>query len=136
MKAPFVLLIALLFIILPTLGAAQTGPGPFTLRLGSWVCKTPEAYDSAISQQKQEPNVWKLSKQLFDEGSCIYMDDDTLEDMLAPYVVPHEQQGDKTKVSFFIEFYKRVAMLHRKIQQVKFIGWTDTNNIVKHRQAD
>jgi hypothetical protein len=110
--------------------------GPFTLEMGSWVCQTPEDYDNAVAAQKEgSKSAFKLAKELFEQNLCIYMDDDNLEDMLAPYVKIIETQGDKTKVSFFIEFYKRIAMLHRQIKHVKFIGWTDTKNIKKHRMA-
>jgi hypothetical protein len=115
---------------------AANEKGPFTLELGSWVCDTPEDYDKAVAAQKEgSKSVMKLASEFFDQGICIYMDDENLEDMMAPYVKIIEQQGDRTKVSFFVEFYKRIAMLHRQIKQVKFVGWTDSKNIKKHRSA-
>ena len=101
---------------------------PQTLKLGSWVCDSPQSYDAAVTAQRAgDKQLWDLRKEL--ENNCLYMDDDNLEDMLAPYVTVLEQQGDKVKVSFFVVFYKRIAMLHRKIDHVKFIGWTDAGNV-------
>ena len=125
-----------LFMMFSASSIQAADEGPFTLELGSWVCKTAEDYDNAVAAQKAgAQSVFKLAKELFDQQLCIYMDDDNLEDMMAPYVTILETQGDKTKVSFFIEFYQRIEMLHRKISHVKFIGWTDTKNVKKHVKA-
>jgi hypothetical protein len=130
----YAILLLLLAMSLNPLYAVEKGP--FTLELGSWVCDTPEDYDKAVATQKEgSKSVMKLASEFFDQGICIYMDDENLEDMMAPYVKIIEQQGDRTKVSFFVDFYKRIAMLHRQIKQVKFVGWTDSKNIKKHRSA-
>ena len=58
------------------------------------------------------------------------MDDDNLEDMLPPFVTVLGEDGDKSQVSFFVEFYKRIEFLHRQIKHVKFVGWTASDNVV------
>jgi hypothetical protein len=57
------------------------------------------------------------------------MDDDNLEDMMAPYVSVLGEDGEMTKVAFFIEFYKRIEFLHRQITHVRFVGWTASENV-------
>jgi len=60
---------------------------------------------------------------------CIYMDDDNLEDLMAPYVTVLTRQAQKVKVSFTVEFYKRIQYLHRRITRVTYSGWTDVENL-------
>lgn len=126
-----------LILLAASAGAVQADEqGPFILEMGSWVCDTPEDYDKAVSaQQEGSKSVFQLAKELFDQGSCIYVDDDMLEDIMAPYVSIVEQQGEKSKVWFFVEYYKRIEMLHRQIRQVKYVGWTDHKNLKKHPSA-
>ena len=39
------------------------------------------------------------------------------------------RQGDRVKVSFTIEFYKRIEYLHRRITRVTYAGWTAAGNL-------
>lgn len=111
------------------LSANDSETSPTSLSLGSWVCDSPEAYEAIVTEQQSgELSPFKLAKK--HEESCIYMDDDNLEDMLAPYVTVLNEEEDKTKVSFFVEFYKKVEFLHRQIKHVKFVGWTSSDNVV------
>jgi hypothetical protein len=59
----------------------------------------------------------------------MYVDDEYLEDMMAPFVQVLDRQGEKIKVSFTVEFYKRIATLHRRITRVTYAGWTDAGNL-------
>jgi len=109
--------------------ADDSAASPTSLTMGSWVCKSPEVYEKIIAELATgELSPFKLASK--HETDCLYMDDDNLEDMLAPYVKVLTEEGDKTQVSFFVEFYKRVEFLHRQIKHVKFVGWTATENIV------
>ena len=39
-------------------------------------------------------------------------------------------EGDKVKVTFMVEFYKKIEYLHRKITRITFVGWTHEDNLV------
>lgn len=102
---------------------------PQTLKEGVWVCSTPEAYDQAIAAERQEKDLQALKQRLLDQKFCMYIDDEYLEDMMAPFVQVLSQQGNKVKVSFTVEFYKRIATLHRRIARVTYAGWTEAGNL-------
>ena len=111
-------------------GSAQA-EAPQTLVDGSWVCRTPEAYDQAVEaeRQGQGKTLSKLRAQLLEKQLCMYVDDEYLEDLMAPYVKVLTRQGDKVHVSFSVEFYKRIEFLHRKITRVRYAGWTAAGNL-------
>ena len=60
---------------------------------------------------------------------CIFVDDEILEDMLAPWVRVLGQEGDQVQVAFTVEYYQRLNIIHRRFSRVQFTGWTDTNNL-------
>ena len=129
------LLVATWLIISP--GIAISDEGPYTLTLGSWVCHSPEIYHETQQQLQQGgSSPFKLGKKLFDEGKCIYIDDEALEDMMQPFVSIVDQRDGLTKVNFFIEFFKRFSVTRNRIQLIKFTGWTDDENVKKHIKAD
>jgi hypothetical protein len=66
----------------------------------------------------------------------MYVDDDDIEDMMAPFVTVVERQGDKVKVEFWIEFYKKIAELHRAWRNVKFTGWTAEDRLADYHPVD
>jgi hypothetical protein len=109
--------------------AAGHAAEPQTLKEGVWVCRTPEAYDQAIAAEGQDKDLPALKQRLLDQKLCMYIDDEYLEDMMAPFVQVLSQQGNKVKVSFTIEFYKRIATLHRRITRITYAGWTDAGNL-------
>lgn len=107
-------------------GRATKGP-PYLLEEGSWICVTPEDYDKAVAEQAKTngyPELMALNERLVEAKSCMLIDDEHIEDMLAPFVTVVERQGDKIKVEFWVEFYKRQAELQRAWTHVKFSGWT------------
>lgn len=108
---------------------AAQADDPQTLRQGSWVCQTPEAYDQAMTAEHQEKDLPALKQQLSDQKLCMFIDGKYLEDMMAPFVQVIDRQGEKVKVSFTVEFYKRLATLHRRITRVTYAGWTDAGNL-------
>ena len=116
----------------------------FTLAIGSahaaelqtfagatWLCRSPAAYDQAIEQAQnlQGKNLRELQRQLLDDKLCMFIDADDVEDILAPFVAVTERQGDRVKVSFTLEFYKKIEYLHRRISRVTYAGWTDAGNL-------
>jgi hypothetical protein len=121
---------ACLLIVLLGLGViAAQAADPQTLRQGSWVCQTPEGYDQAVDEEHQEKDLPALKQRLLDQKLCMYIDNKYLEDMMAPFVQVIDRQGEKVKVSFTVEFYKRIATLHRRITRVTYTGWTDAGNL-------
>lgn len=114
---------------------ATKGP-PYLLEEGTWVCVSPEAYDDAIVEQGKTngyQELMALKDRLLAEKRCMYVDDEDIEDMMAPFVEIVERNGDKVKVTFTIEFYKRHAMLHRSFSRVKFAGWTAEKRLADYR---
>lgn len=131
-----VLAVAVLAIGIGTAHAKATKGPPYLLEEGTWVCVTPEAYDQAIVEQEKTdgyPELMALKDRLLEEKSCMFVDDDDIEDMMAPFVTVVDRQGDKIKVEFWIEFYKRIAMLHRAWNRVKFTGWTAEERLADYR---
>ena len=94
-------------------GAAGAAEGPpYLLHEGTWVCESPAAYDQALAEQAKTngyKELMALKDRLLEAKRCMYLDDDDIEDMMAPYVEVLERDGDKIKVTFTIEFYKRVS---------------------------
>ncbi len=102
-----------------------------TLKEGSWVCSTPEAYDLAVEEERrwQGANLAELKKDLLERRLCMYVDAEYVEKMMVPFATVVERQGTKVKVTFTIEFRKRLEILHRQITRVTFAGWTDAENL-------
>ena len=99
---------------------------PIVLHDGSWVCSTPEAYETAIELESTTDKTFgELKKELIDRKLCIRIGGDDIEDMMAPYVIIVDQLATKVKVKFTIEFYKKFKFLHRRITRVTFTGWTE-----------
>jgi hypothetical protein len=115
--------------------SAADGP-PYLLHEGTWVCDSPAAYDQALAEQAKTngyKELMALKDRLLEAKLCMYVDDDDIEDMMAPFVEILERQGDKVKVTFTIEFYKRIATLHASFRRVKFAGWTAENRLADYR---
>ncbi len=98
---------------------------------GTWLCRSPDTYDQAIAQVQnlQGKSLKELQRQLREDKLCMYIDADDVEDILAPFVAVTERQGDRVKVSFTLEFYKKIEYLHRRISRVTYAGWTDAGNL-------
>jgi hypothetical protein len=131
-----VLALALLAVAVGTAQARATKGPPYLLEEGTWICATPEDYDRAIAEQGKTngyPELMALKERLLAAKSCMYVDDDDIEDMMAPFVTVVDRQGDKVKVEFWIEFYKKIAELDRAWSNVKFTGWTAEERLADYR---
>jgi hypothetical protein len=136
--------LALWFLALPlavtTTPATRAAEGPpYLLHEGTWVCVTPEAYNQALAEQAKTngyKELMALTQRLLNEKSCMYVDDDDIEDMMAPFVEVIERQGDKIKVTFTIEFYKRVSDAQAGFNRVKFAGWTAEDRLADYRPVE
>ena len=98
---------------------------------GTWVCVSPEAYDEAIEAEAalRAGDFEALKKDLLERKLCIFIDAGDIEDMMAPFVQIHSEQGGQVNVTFTIEFYKRIEFLHRQMNRVTFAGWTEMDNL-------
>jgi hypothetical protein len=132
----FVLAMAILAMSIGTADARATKGPPYLLEDGTWICATPEDYDRAIAEQEKTngyPELMALKDRLLEAKSCMFVDDEDIEDMMAPFVTVVDRQGDKIKVEFWVEFYKRHAELHRSWSNVKFTGWTAEERLADYR---
>jgi hypothetical protein len=111
-------------------GATHAGEYLQTLKDGCWVCETPEAYDLAIAEERKNGDLEALKQRLLDEKQCIYADNAFLSRMMIPYATVLERQGAKVKVTFTLQYRKRLEALHRQISRVTFVGWTDAGNLL------
>ncbi|MFK7965320.1 MAG: hypothetical protein AB8C46_15260 [Burkholderiaceae bacterium] len=99
-----------------------------TFKLGSWVCQTPEDYEK-VTQAATTGGQSNRELQTNFKSQCVFMDDDNIEDMLPPFVTVLDTENGKAKVSFFVEFYKKLAVLEANIKHVRFVGWTSKVNV-------
>lgn len=117
---------------------AVEGP-PYLLREGTWVCSTPEAYDQAIADQATthgREELMTLKDRLLEEKVCMFVDDDHIEDMMAPFVEVVERQGTKIKVTFTVEFYKKVSENEAGFNRVTFAGWTAEDRLADYHPVE
>ena len=126
--------LVMLLIVLP-LGNAQAhhdDDRPHTLLSDSWVCVSQAAYGQAATGKSAGKKVQALRQELRNEEGhdlCIHVDDEILEDMLAPWVRVLGQEGDQVQVAFTVEYYQRISVVHRRFSRVQFTGWTSANNL-------
>ena len=126
-------IVAALVLVTGTASAAAAGEYLLAMKPGSWVCATPEAYDTAMAKERnlQGGDLEQLKAQLLDSKECMYVDAEFVEKMMVPYAQILERQGDKVKVSFTVEFRKQIEFLHRQVRRVTFGGWTDRANLIE-----
>lgn len=118
----------------PALAAEEEAPQ--TLHSNSWLCSSPEAYAVALKRMETWPQdkLEALKAQLLEEKLCMYIVEDDVEDMMAPWVVVEETRGDLVRIHFTVEFYRKFTALHSKITRVIFGGWTDKDNLRNYYQ--
>jgi hypothetical protein len=127
----------LLALVVATASAVE-GP-PYLLKEGTWVCVTPEAYDQALVEQGKTngyKQLMALKDQLLAEKRCMFVDDEDIEDMMAPFVEVVDRQGDKIKVTFTIEFYKPTSTIGAAFNRVKFAGWTAEDRLADYHPVE
>jgi hypothetical protein len=133
-------LLAMLLAVVGTGLAATAAEGPpYLLHENTWVCVTPEAYDQALVEQAKTngyKELMALKDRLLAEKSCMFVDDEDIEDMMAPFVEVIERQGDKIKVTFTIEFYKRISNIGAAFNRVQFTGWTAEDRLADYHPVE
>lgn len=110
--------------------AASGDEGPFVLKENSFVCVSPEAYAEAQTRLTTAASRYKLAKQMTAEKLCIMVDEEDIEDMMAPFVKVTDRTENLIKVQYEVEFYKRIRFLHRAFARVVFKGWTHSDQLI------
>lgn len=109
--------------------AADVTSEPQIFTRAAWICRSPEEYERALQAAKTAADVEELGEELLEKQLCLYLEYDDIEDIFAPFVQVLEQNGDLAKVSFTVEFYRRVGGLGGRFSTVKFTGWTALSNL-------
>ena len=101
------------------------------LKHGAWVCATPQAYDGALQAQRALNGrpFEELRKELYEKGQCVYIEDDEITSIQAPYLTVLESKDKMMHVSFVIKYEKRLEFLKRELNWFKFSGWTEADNL-------
>jgi len=124
-------LFAALFLVMAFVPPAFAADHAMMLAADTWVCQTQARYNEvkkkAASLTGKEARA--LRKDLREQEACLFVEEDDIEDMLAPFVQVVERVGDMVKVSFWLEDYRKLAELHRKILRVQFAGWTEKSRL-------
>ena len=126
------LVMPLIVLLLGTAQSHHDDDRPHTLLRGSWVCVSQAAYGQAAAGQRAGKDVQALRQELRNENGeelCIFIDDEMLEDMMAPWVRVLGQEGDQIQVAFTVEYYQRLSTVHRRFSRVQFTGWTNAGNL-------
>lgn len=105
----------------------------YMLNEGAWVCQSPDFYDRVVADQAEAgpAGLGQVMRDQEQAQTCMYIDDEMLEDTLAPFYVIEERQADKVRVSFTVEFYRKIEFLHRRITRITFVGWTGSDQLVE-----
>ena len=102
-----------------------------TLKDNIFVCVSPQAYDEAmvrvngLNGQDIEP----LKKELGEKQQCMFVDAEMADNIMAPFAVVLQREGSKVQVQFIVTFRKRVEFLHRLINRLVLVGWTEESNL-------
>lgn len=134
MKTRYAVRFAAAAIALCAGAATAQDPGLLTLHDRSWICATPDDYAHATARQAEGASVESLRAELLESKRCILILEDDIEDIMAPFVEVTEQEGDRVRVRFTVEFYKRIELLHRNITRATFVGWTGEDNLRNYHQ--
>ena len=106
-----------------------------TFKPGIWVCVSPQVYDEAMVRVNEVSgkDIEPLRKELADQKKCMYVDEEMVESMQAPFALVTKRDGTKVQVQFVVVFRKRIELLHRLTNRFVMQGWTDQTNLVKKR---
>jgi hypothetical protein len=102
-----------------------------TLKENIFVCVSPQAYDDAmvrvngLNGQDVEP----LKKELGEKQQCMFVDAEMADNIMAPFAVVLQRDGTKVQVQFIVTYRKRVEFLHRLVNRLVLVGWTDESNL-------
>jgi hypothetical protein len=135
MKQPVHYLAALLLGLaaaLATLSAQAQQTVLTTLKPGIWLCVSPKVYDEAMVRVNEVngKDVEPLRKELGEQKKCMFVDQEMVESMMAPFALVLKREGSKVQVQFVIAERKRIEFLHRLTNRYVLVGWTEEANLV------
>jgi hypothetical protein len=106
-----------------------------TFKPDVWVCVSPKVYDEAMVRvaEFQGQDIAPLKKELADQKKCMYVDEELVDSMQAPFAIILKRDGTKVQVQFVVTFRKRIELLHRLTNRYVMQGWTEQSNLVKKR---
>lgn len=102
-----------------------------TLKENIFVCVSPQVYDDAMGKVKalNGGDLEPLKKNLAENKQCMFVDPQMVADLMAPYAVVLERDSGKVRVQFILQDRQRLAFLHRLINRIVLVGWTDEANL-------
>lgn len=102
---------------------------------GAWLCTSPKVYDEAMVRVAEfaGKELETLKKELSEQQKCMYVDEEMVESMQAPFALIIKRQGTKVQVQFVVVNRQRIELLHRRTNKLVFQGWTDESNLVKKK---
>jgi hypothetical protein len=102
---------------------------------GSWLCASPKVYDEAMVRVAEfgGKELETLKKELSEQQKCMYIDEEMVESMQAPFALIIKREGTKVQVQFVVVNRQRIELLHRRTNKMVFQGWTDESNLVKKK---
>ncbi len=111
--------------------STRAGETLTTLKEDIFICISPQVYDEAMAKvralngQDLEP----LKKELAEKKQCMFVDAKMVDDLMAPFAVVLERDGSKVRVQFILQDRRRIELLHRLINRMVLVGWTDEANL-------
>jgi hypothetical protein len=102
-----------------------------TLKQDIFVCISPKVYDEAMVKLRElnGKDIESLKKDLAEKKQCMFVDAQMVDDLMAPYAVVLERDSGKVRVQFILQDRKKIEFLHRLINRIVLIGWTDEANL-------
>jgi hypothetical protein len=114
-------------------GARADERGTFTtLKENIFICVSPQAYDDAmvrVNGLNNGQDIEPLKKELGEKQQCMFVDAEMADNIMAPFAVVLQREGSKVQVQFIVTFRKRVEFLHRLVNRLVLVGWTDESNL-------
>jgi hypothetical protein len=102
-----------------------------TLKQDIFVCTSPRVYDDAMVKVRElnGNDLEPLKKDLAEKKQCMFVDAQMVDDLMAPFAVVLERDSGKVRVQFILQDRKRLEFLHRLINRIVLVGWTDEANL-------
>jgi hypothetical protein len=102
-----------------------------TVKDNTFVCVSPQAYDDAMVRvaQLNGKSIDQLKQELAEQKQCMFVDPEMAEDIMAPFAVVLERDGNKVKIQFVVTQRKKIEFLHRMINRYVLVGWTEIANL-------
>jgi hypothetical protein len=102
-----------------------------TLKQDIFVCTSPQVYDDAMVKVREinGKDLEPLKKDLAEKKQCMFVDAQMVDDLMAPFAVVLERDSGKVRVQFILQDRKRLEFLHRLINRIVLVGWTDEANL-------